>query len=295
MTKTVEAGGALTRLYGVVAPTSFQMTPLQVASGFEHLGTYNPAEVRIEATLLNGRLATARVAGFRDENLGLPTTIGDFTTNFSDGGFSLDGRSAPLTTGFFAYRSGIQGLPSTIFSNSRSAFFQLSLADVVDLSSGEAAQYFGGSGLGGLDIAFANGYSGDLTIEPNPGASSYDVPNFSLAMGAESTFWSIRPTSTFDGLVELVFGYDRDLLDVAEDDLAIFHFSSVTGQWEELLSFVDTESRTVRAFTSNFSVFTLGGRDETNFVSTPPALHLVALSLLLMVPLCRRRGTKNPD
>lgn len=284
MEKTVEAGGALTRLSGVSTPTSFQMTPLQLASGST---TYTPDDVRVQVELQNGRLAGVQIGGFRDQNLLLTATTGDFFTSFSDGGRTLDGRASPLVGGFLAYRPTSGGIR---FSSSRTATFHVSLADVVDLSSGEVAQYFGGSEHGGLDITFNSGYTGEIVIQPGPSAELYVAPNFSLAMGAESAFWSIRPTSTFDGMVELVFGYDRSLLSVAEEDLAVFHFSSATGSWEQLISSVDTETQTVRAFTSGFSVFTLGERLELGSVSSPPVISLVTLGVLLVMLFCRRRN-----
>ncbi|MDB4766619.1 PEP-CTERM sorting domain-containing protein [bacterium] len=117
------------------------------------------------------------------------------------------------------------------------------------------------------------------------------APDFELASEESAQHWELG----FDGMfvnegrpgAELVFGYDELSIDVAEEDLAIFHFDELSGQWEELEVIErDLVRNSLRVRTSSFSPFVLGA--VTTAVPEPSSA--VVLMALMMTAALRRRS-----
>ena len=116
------------------------------------------------------------------------------------------------------------------------------------------------------------------------------APDFELASEEKAQHWDLG----FDGIflnsdqpgAELVFGYDPLAIDVNEEDLAIFHFDDLSGEWEELeIIEHDLARNSIRVRTSSFSPFVLGA--VTTAVPEPSSA--VVLMGLMMSAAFRRR------
>jgi len=78
--------------------------------------------------------------------------------------------------------------------------------------------------------------------------------------------------ATFEDAIILTFTYDPDSLPegVSEEDLVIAYF--IDGEWIELESVVDTETKTVTASVSHFTTFALIGTPPTVVEEEPPVV-----------------------
>ena len=96
--------------------------------------------------------------------------------------------------------------------------------------------------------------------------------------------WDLNFDGEFANEAELIFGYDELLLDVPEDELAIYHFDEATGQWEILPILERNRERNwIRVQTTSFSPFVLGS------VSAVPEPSSTSLLTGLLLTLATRR------
>ena len=115
-------------------------------------------------------------------------------------------------------------------------------------------------------------------------------PDFEQASNDLAQHWELDFTGEFANEsgpgAELVFGYDELAIDVAEEDLAIFHFDEELQIWEELdIIDHDLARNSIRVRTSSFSPFVLGA---TPTAVPEPSSAVVLMAFVLTAALRRR-------
>ncbi len=147
---------------------------------------------------------------------------------------------------------------------------------------------------GGVEVDFevvitdGNFFSDALTTGADDLAqtvASTVAPDFELSSEEAVQHWELDFNGSFENEAELVFGYDELLLDVPEEELAIYHFDEELGIWESL-EFIEHDMirNSIRVRTRSFSPFVLGA---TSSVPEPSGSILIAG--LLLQGLKRRR------
>ena len=116
------------------------------------------------------------------------------------------------------------------------------------------------------------------------------APDFDQASEDVVQHWELDFGGQFEQDATLVFGYDELLLDVPEEELAIYHFDEELGIWEslEILNPDDyADTNRIRVRTRSFSPFVLGAAEA---VAVPePSSGLLLIGFMLSAGATRRR------
>ena len=172
----------------------------------------------------------------------------------------------------------------------------------VDITSEVTAGLVNGGGTfaGGVEVSFdvveedgtftSDAQVTDVAMLDETIEADADI-DFELASEETAQHWDLGFDGTFLNVdepgAELVFGYDPLAIDVNEEELAIFHFDVLTGEWEELeILERDLARNSLRVRTSSFSPFVLGA--VTTAVPEPSGAVLV-MAFMSSAVLRRRR------
>ena len=277
-------------------------------SGDLSLGTDGVLDVAAgNADLSFGSIAgRIEVSGGTFSNFSVDSLSGEINilgTNLSHGeetvgvdGLIINGANADLITGNLADGTVFELNVSQIIGDGKvnlvndNTEYQITSDDTQGTING------GSEFAGGVEVSF------EEVIDSGTFTSTADVtaldqleevlavtvePNFEVANEDAVQAWDLNFDGEFANEAELIFGYDELLLDVPEDELAIYHFDEATGLWEILPILERNRERNwIRVRTTSFSPFVLGA---VSAVPEPSSTSLLTGMLLTLVIRRKRR------